>query len=150
MDIKKIKQIVKLLKENDLQEIEIEDDESRIMVKNGGGQSFVAAPQPLVATQAVPVEGNGPAKVDETKAESKYHVVKSPMVGTFYRSPSPDSPAYVEEGQTVTKGQSLCIVEAMKLMNEIEADVKGKIVTILVENGQPVEYGEPLLEIDVA
>jgi len=149
MDIKKLKQIVKLLKENDLQEIEIEDEESRIMVKNAGGQNFAALPQPLISTQALPAEG-GAAKAAEPKAESKYHVIKSPMVGTFYRSPSPESPAYVEVGQSITKGQSLCIVEAMKLMNEIEADVKGKIVSILVENGQPVEYGEPLMEIDVA
>lgn len=148
MDIKKLKQIVKLLKENELQEIEIEDDDSRIMVKNGGGQYLAAAPQPVISTQAVPAAGISEAGPAETKAESKYHVIKSPMVGTFYRSPSPDSPSYVEVGQSVTKGQTLCIVEAMKLMNEIEADVKGKVVSILVENGQPVEYGEPLMEID--
>ena len=147
MDIKKLKQIVKLLKENDLQEIEMEDNDSRILVKRGGGEYVpTALSQPVISTQAVPA----PTKASEAKAESKYHVITSPMVGTFYNSPSPESPIYVETGQIIAKGQTLCIVEAMKLMNEIEADIKGKIVSILVENGQPVEYGEPLMEIDPA
>ena len=150
MDIKTLKQVVKLLKENDLQEIEIEDDESRIVVKSGGGQYEAALPQPVISTQPVSSESVGTPKAAETKAESKYHVITSPMVGTFYNSPSPDSPPYAEVGQTVNKGQALCIVEAMKLMNEIEADIKGKIVSFLVETGQPVEYGEPLIEIDPA
>ncbi len=144
MDIKQLKQVVKILKDNDLNEIEIEDNESRIVVKSGMGQ--LAAPlmaQPGAAPQAAtePVAA-------ATKPVSKYEVITSPMVGTFYRSPSPDSEFYVEKGQFVNKGQTICIVEAMKLMNEIESDVKGKIVSILVENGQPVEYGEPLFEID--
>lgn len=143
MDIKQLKQVVKILKDNDLNEIEIEDNDSRIVVKSGMGQlasSIMAQPQP-VAQPAAATEA-------ATKPVSKYEVITSPMVGTFYRSPSPDSEFYVEKGQFVNKGQTICIVEAMKLMNEIESDVKGQIVSILVENGQPVEYGEPLFEID--
>ena len=151
MDIKKIKQIVKLLKDNDLQEIEIEDNDSRIMVKGGGQYIAPVLQQPVVSAQAVQsVESGGSVSTSDIKSESKYHVITSPMVGTFYNSPSPDSPPYAELGQTVNKGQTLCIVEAMKLMNEIEADIKGKIISILVESGQPVEYGEALMEIDPA
>ena len=143
MDIKQLKQVVKILKDNNLNEIEIEDNDSRIVVKSGFGQ--VAAP---VVTQPQPAAQPAAATEAAAKTVSKYAVIKSPMVGTFYRSPSPDSEFYVEKGQFVNKGQTLCIVEAMKLMNEIESDVKGKIVSILVDNGQPVEYGEPLFEID--
>jgi acetyl-CoA carboxylase biotin carboxyl carrier protein len=148
MDVKKLKQVIKLLKDNGLEEIEVEEKDSRIRVKSAVAGSAVS----LVAAQApAPVEtpvAEAKLSSSEKKAESKYKVVKSPMVGTFYRSPSPEADLYVEEGQTVKKGQILCIVEAMKLMNEIEAEFKGKIVSILVENGQPVEYGEALFEID--
>ncbi len=148
MDVKKLKQVIKLLKDNGLEEIEVEEKDSRIRVKSAVAGTVV----PLVAAPApAPVEtplAEAQPPSSEKKAESKYKVVKSPMVGTFYRSPSPDADIYVEEGQTVKKGQTLCIVEARKLMNEIEADFKGKIVSILVENGQPVEYGEALFEID--
>ncbi len=144
MDIKQLKQVVKILKDNDLNEIEIEDNDSRIVVKSGMGQ--LAAPL-MAQPSAAPQAATEPAAA-ATKPVSKYEVITSPMVGTFYRSPSPDSEFYVEKGQFVNKGQTICIVEAMKLMNEIESDVKGKIVSILVENGQPVEYGEPLFEID--
>ena len=147
MDIKQLKQVVKILKDNDLQEIEIEDNESRIVVKSSVGQ--LAQPlmaQPLAQPQTTAVSSDTAS--DAIKPVSKYAVITSPMVGTFYRSPSPDADLYVEKGQFINKGQTVCIVEAMKLMNEIESDVKGKIVSILVENGQPVEYGEPLFEIE--
>ncbi|MBE9503571.1 MAG: acetyl-CoA carboxylase biotin carboxyl carrier protein [Proteobacteria bacterium] len=147
MDIKKLEKIVKLLKEQDLQEIEIEEKDSRIRVKREVGPRLpqvVSAPQPPLAPEVVAVE----EKKADKKPESPYKIIKSPMVGTLYRSPGPDAPAYVEEGTIVNKGQVLCIVEAMKLMNEIEAEMKGKIISILVENGQPVEYGEPLFEIE--
>ena len=147
MDIKKLEKIVKLLKDQDLQEIEIEEKDSRIKVKRGSAQSLpqvVSVPQPLPTSEAVEVK----EKAADKKPESPYKIIKSPMVGTLYRSPGPDAPVYVEEGTIVNKGQILCIVEAMKLMNEIEAEMKGKIISILVENGQPVEYGEPLFEIE--
>ena len=150
MDVKKIKQIIKLLKDNGLEEIEVEEKDSRIRVKSAVAGAIVSlAPAPAQAPVETPLAEAQPSS-SEKKAESKYKVVKSPMVGTFYRSPSPEADLYVEEGQTVKKGQTLCIVEAMKLMNEIESEFKGKIVSILVENGQPVEYGEALFEIDPA
>jgi acetyl-CoA carboxylase biotin carboxyl carrier protein len=92
--------------------------------------------------------GGAPAAVPEAPPEPKGHQLKSPMVGTFYRAPSPGAPAFVEIGQVVTKGQTLCIIEAMKLLNEIESDAAGTIKAILVENGQPVEYGQPLFLIE--
>lgn len=144
MDVKKLKQIIKLLKDNGLEEIEVEEKDSKIRVKSAvAGTAVALAPATLETTIA-----EGKSSAVEKKAESKYKIMKSPMVGTFYRSPAPDAENYVEEGQTVKKGQALCIVEAMKLMNEIEAEFEGKIISILVENGQPVEYGEPLFEIE--
>ncbi len=149
MDIKKVEKIAKLLKDMDLQEIEIEEKDSKIRVRREVGQvvpQAVTVPQPQIVAE--PARAEEPKSAKEEK--SKYKVITSPMVGTFYRSPAPDAPLYVEEGQVVNKGQILCIVEAMKLMNEIEAEFKGKVVSILVENGQPVEYGEALFEIDPA
>ncbi len=150
MDLKTIKKIVKVLKDNDLQEIEVEDKDSKIRVKRGDNEflSYTQHPPVQYPHVTAPVNTGEPKAAVEVKPESKYTVITSPMVGTFYRSASPDTPVYVEEGQMVSKGQNLCIVEAMKLMNEIESDVKGKIISILVENGQPVEYGEALFEID--
>jgi len=147
MDIKKVRQFVKILKDNGLQEIEVEDSDSRIRITNGGQPMQAVYHTPQIMEPPVETTAAGAGK---KVSESKYHIIKSPMVGTFYRTPSPDSPPYVEEGQSINKGQALCIVEAMKLMNEIESDIKGKIVSILVENGQPVEYGEALFEIDPA
>ncbi len=142
MDLKNVKKVIKLLKDNDLQEIEVEEGGAKVRVVRAGGQ---AAPAQAAVQPSVPqVE----ALKEEKEVESKYKLIKSPMVGTFYRSASPETPPYVEKGETITKGQTLCIVEAMKLMNEIEAEFKGKIMSVLVENGQPVEYGEPLFEID--
>ena len=150
MDVKKLKQIIKLLKDNGLEEIEVEEKDSKIRVKSSVTETAVAlAPAPVATKVAAPIAEDKSSAADK-KAESKYKIIKSPMVGTFYRSPSPDADIYVEEGQTVKKGQTLCIVEAMKLMNEIESEIKGEIVSILVENGQPVEYDEPLFEIDPA
>ena len=148
MDINKLEKVIKLLKDNDLHEIEIEEKDSRIKVKSSAEQQVVA---PSYQTTPDASEGKVTAQKEEVeKTESKYKLILSPMVGTFYRSPAPESPLYVEEGQVINKGQILCLVEAMKLMNEIEADIKGKIISILVENGQPVEYGEPLFEIEPA
>jgi acetyl-CoA carboxylase biotin carboxyl carrier protein len=147
MDMKKLEKIVKLLKDNDLQEIEVEEKDSRIKVKREVVGLHSAAMPQLVASPATEIKRET-AEAVEKKEESTCKLIKSPMVGTFFRSPSPDTDSYVEEGQSVKKGQVLCIVEAMKLMNEIEAEFKGKIVSILVENGQPVEYGEPLFEIE--
>ena len=143
MDINKLEKVIKLLKDNNLHEIEIEEKDSKIKVKSSADQQVVAP-----SYQTTPDVKVTAQKEEVEKTESKYKLILSPMVGTFYRSPAPESPLYVEEGQVINKGQILCLVEAMKLMNEIESEVDGIVARILVENNQPVEYGEPLFLID--
>ena len=139
--------LLKLFKENDLGELEYEDERFRLHLKAPHGvlppAGFVPPPQQPAPPQAVPAESSDPEPEEETG-----RTITSPFVGTFYRQPAPDAPPYVEVGQVVSKGQVLCIVEAMKLMNEIEADVGGRIAKIFVENGKPVEFGEPLFLIE--
>lgn len=151
MDIRKVKKLIELIEESDVEELEIceGDDSVRITRRRGHAEyaqmmpqyapAPAAAPQP---SQAEPAAAEAPA--DTTPAG---HQVRSPMVGTFYRSPSPTAKAFVEVGQTVAAGDVICIVEAMKMMNQIEADKSGTIVDILVENGQPVEFDQPLFII---
>jgi len=148
-----IRKLVKIVEESNIAELEITKWGRTIKIsKTGGGFSgnHIQIPQPAPPTAPPPA----PAKTEETpqpKAEAPKsksgNEMKSPMVGTFYRSPSPDANPYAEVGSTVKKGQVLCIIEAMKLMNEIESEMDGKIVDILVENGQPVEYNQPLFLI---
>jgi acetyl-CoA carboxylase biotin carboxyl carrier protein len=141
MDLRKLKKLIDLVQESGIGEIEITEGEEKVRICRqtaGGTPMIMAAPQmPMAAAPA-------PAKPEEPTG----HTLKSPMVGTFYRAPSPGAPSFVEVGQSVTKGQTLCIIEAMKLLNEIESDVAGTVKAILVENGQPVEYGQPLFLID--
>jgi acetyl-CoA carboxylase biotin carboxyl carrier protein len=152
MDLRKLKKLIDLVQESGIGEIEITEGEEKVRISRqaaGGQPIFMTAP----AMQAMPMAGGAaPAPVAEAAAaapaEPKGHTLKSPMVGTFYRAPSPGAPAFVEVGQAVTKGQTLCIIEAMKLLNEIESDVSGSVKAILVENGQPVEYGQPLFLIE--
>jgi acetyl-CoA carboxylase biotin carboxyl carrier protein len=152
-------------------EVELETKDFKIVIKTGKNLTTSAIPQPVVVPNTTPVipavvstpvttpvtaaDTSSSSKVNETKTETKsesedkkYHVVKSPMIGTFYRSPAPDKPPFVNIGDIVEVGQPLCIIEAMKLFNEIESDVKGRIVKILVENATPVEYDQPLFLID--
>lgn len=150
MDLRKLKKLIDLVQESGIGEIEITEGEEKVRISRqaaGGQPVFMTAP----AMQAMPMVGSA-APVGEAApaapAEPKGHALKSPMVGTFYRAPSPGAPAFVEIGQAVTKGQTLCIIEAMKLLNEIESDVSGSVKAILVENGQPVEYGQPLFQIE--
>lgn len=145
MDLRKLKKIIELVEESGIAELEITEGEEKVRVTKSTfpTQGYAAptaapAPQPVVAPDA-------PAPA---KGLPDGHVMKSPMVGTFYRSSAPGSPAFVEVGQTVKEGDTLCIIEAMKLLNEIESDKSGVIRAILAENGQPVEYGEPLFVID--
>jgi acetyl-CoA carboxylase biotin carboxyl carrier protein len=158
MDLSYIKKIIKLVEHSDVDEIEIEEEGKKIRVtknrvQQGAGPQFYQFPQgpagyPQVA-QAAPASTPAPSAAEEkAKPEKKYHEIKSPIVGTFYRAPSPDAEPYVEVGQTVKPGDVLCIVEAMKLMNEIESDVAGKVVKVVVENAKPVEYGQVLFLID--
>ena len=134
-----VEQLVELLRESGVGEISVRRGETEISVK-------ARAEAPAAAPQAAPVEVV-PEVVEPSPEMDGLHVVRSPVVGTFYRAPAPGEDAYVEVGDTVSTGQTLCIVEAMKLMNEIEADCSGKIVEILAENGKPVEFGQKLFKV---
>ena len=145
MDIRKIKKLIELIEESDIAEIEIhEGEESVRLSRNSAVAQVIAAPAPVSA----PAPAAEPAAAVEEKEQFSGHVVKSPMVGTFYRAPSPGAKAFVEVGQSVHNGQTLCIIEAMKILNQIESDTSGTIKEILVENGQPVEYNQPLFVIE--
>ena len=150
MDLRKLKKLIDLVQESGIAELEITEGEEKVKIVKGGSvtlsQPAPAAPPatpPAAAPAAAPAAGAQPA-APAPAAAPEGHVVKAPMVGTFYRSPSPDAKAFVEVGQPIKEGQTICIIEAMKLMNEIEADASGVVKAILVENGQPVEYGQPL------
>ena len=155
MDIKDVKLLIKMITETDITEFEMEGGEERIFIKRGSDPQVVQyqqAPAPYYAAPAAPQaaapapQGAAPAaaNADEPKGDK----VASPIVGTFYRAPSPESAAFVEVGQVIEKGQVLCIVEAMKLMNEIEAEYRCKIVKICKENAEPVEFGETLFIVE--
>jgi acetyl-CoA carboxylase biotin carboxyl carrier protein len=150
MDLRKLKKLIDLVQESGIAELEITEGEEKVKIVKGGGISVVPAAAAAVLPQMAPPEAPraAPAAAAAPPAEppagQEGHVVKAPMVGTFYRSPSPDAKAFVEVGQSVKEGQTICIIEAMKLMNEIETDAGGVVKAILVENGQPVEYGQPL------
>lgn len=147
MDLRKLKTLIDLVQHSGISELEISEGEEKIRI----AKHLAAPPQtatymvgaPAPAAQAVAAAAPA-AVVDVVAAEPEGHAVKSPMVGTFYRSGSPGAASFVEVGQTVKAGDTLCIIEAMKLMNEIEADASGVVKAILVENGQPVEYGQPM------
>ena len=156
MNLKELKELIEMLKDTDISELEIERSGVKVRLRKGGDVTFhptmprMEYPPAAIVAPALP---RAPAPAAEKPAEPvKTNQIKvtSPIVGTFYRSSSPDKPPYVEVGDTVKKGQVLCIIEAMKLMNEIESETAGKIVQILVENGQPVEYGQPLFVIEPA
>jgi len=149
MDLRKLKKLIDLVQESGIAELEITEGEEKVKIVKGGMAAMVAAPPavaaaPAAAARPAMAPGAGAAPAGEPAAAQEGHVVKAPMVGTFYRSPSPDAKAFVEVGQAVKEGDTICIIEAMKLMNEIEADASGSVKAILVENGQPVEYGQPL------
>jgi acetyl-CoA carboxylase biotin carboxyl carrier protein len=160
MEIRKIKKLIELLEGSSLEEIEIKEGEESIRISRRQNQPqpvVSAAPYPLAAPGYTPTVGQQPAVTGDsvtddqaTQQESTAatgHVIKSPMVGTFYRSPSPGSPAFVELGQHVKAGDVVCIVEAMKMMNQIEADKAGVVEAILIEDGEPVEFDQPILTI---
>ncbi|OGP22360.1 MAG: acetyl-CoA carboxylase, biotin carboxyl carrier protein [Deltaproteobacteria bacterium GWA2_55_10] len=146
MDIKDIKNIYKFLRETDIVEFELEGPDGKVRLKRGSAYQIkeVSTAEQGEAKSEPQKEEPAAARADNIK------VVTSPMVGTFYRSSAPDAAAFVEVGSVVKKSQTLCIIEAMKLMNEVECEFNGKVVSILVENGQPVEYGEPLFHIEVS
>jgi acetyl-CoA carboxylase biotin carboxyl carrier protein len=152
MDLRKLKKLIDLVQDSGIAELEITEGEEKVRITSvvAGPQTvYASAPQMygqgmVPAMAAAPAQAAAPAAEAAEPAQADGHAVKSPMVGTFYRTPSPNSKSFVEVGQTVKVGDTLCIIEAMKLMNEIESDVAGVVKAILIENGQPVEYGEPL------
>jgi len=150
MDIRKIKKLIELLDESGVAEIEIKEGEESVRISRHG--AFVAPPpqmqmmqQPAMMPAAPAVAEGAAAPVEE---EISGHKILSPMVGTFYRSPSPGAPSFTEVGKHVSEGDTLCIIEAMKILNQIEADKSGTVKAILVENGQPVEFGQPMFIIE--
>jgi acetyl-CoA carboxylase biotin carboxyl carrier protein len=158
MDIRKVKKLIELLEESDVAEIEIHEGEESVRISRQSSipstitipsipPHATAAPVPMTAVPA-PAPAAAPQEAQSATEEIQGHSVNSPMVGTFYRSPSPGSKAFVEEGQAVAVGDTLCIIEAMKILNQIESDKAGTVKKILVENGEPVEYNEPLFIID--
>lgn len=153
MDLRKLKKLIDLVQESGIAELEITEGEEKVRITSilAGNQTVYAAmPQmmaPAVAGPA-PAAVAAPAAEAAEPAQAEGNAVKSPMVGTFYRSPSPNAKSFVEVGQSVKVGDTLCIIEAMKLMNEIESDVSGVVREILVENGQAVEFGQPLFRVE--
>jgi oxaloacetate decarboxylase alpha subunit len=155
MNLKELKELIEMLKDTDISELEIERSGVKVKLRKGGDVTFhpsmprMEYPPAAIVAPAI-TEAVAPPTTDKSVEAPKANQIKvtSPIVGTFYRSSSPDKPAYVEVGDIVKKGQVLCIIEAMKLMNEIESETAGKIVQALVENGQPVEYGQPLFVIE--
>lgn len=167
MDIKQIKQVIELMKRAELNEFSVEEEGFKLKIRRGGNkpggngrnsappflvaadpaiQSGTVPPMPIPAAAAV-VPTSGTATTGGTEDEVGFTFIKSPMVGTFYRSPSPDSKPFLEEGAKVTEASVACIIEAMKIMNEIQAEVKGTIVELLAEDGDPVEYGQKLFKV---
>ncbi|MBL6904422.1 MAG: acetyl-CoA carboxylase biotin carboxyl carrier protein [Gammaproteobacteria bacterium] len=145
MDIRKVKKLIELLESSDIAEIEIKEGEESVRISRGS----TSAPAPIAyqAPAPVPAPAAAPAAAAPAPAAESGHAIKSPMVGTFYRSPSPSSPVFVEVGKHVKAGDVVCIVEAMKMMNQIEADHAGVVEAILVEDGEPVEFDQPLIRI---
>ena len=151
MDLRKLKKLIDLVQESGIAELEVTEGEERVKIVRSGRSApeSAAAAGSFAPPPAFPAAAAAPAPpAAEAPAAPEGHAVKSPMVGTFYRASAPDAKPFVEVGDTVKAGQTICIIEAMKLMNEIESDKDGVVKAILAENGQPVEYGEPLFIIE--
>ena len=154
MDLRKLKTLIDLVSDSNVTELEITEAEGKVRIVKGGPSGFVAThglTTPIVAhSSPIPVQNFSPNPVPDTPVAqaAASHQVKSPMVGSFYRSASPGAKAFVEVGSVVKEGETLCIIEAMKILNEIESDKAGTVTKILCENGQPVEYGQALFEIE--
>jgi len=150
MDIRKVKKLIELIQESGISEIEVHEGEESVRITS---HHMTSTPQTVVQTPQANVQENVDPELMQNAPETPLpavdegHIIKSPMVGIFYSSSSPDTPGFVEIGQTVEKGDILCIIEAMKIMNQIEADVTGVVSKVYVENGEPIEYGQPLFVI---
>lgn len=153
MNIKELREMMALMKDNDLMELEYEKDGERIRLKKSGGEVIIKEATPMMQHMSAPLQSASgmpaaPAAAKEDNAN--IHLVRSPMVGTFYAAPSPDQAPYVAKGTVIKKGDVLCIIEAMKLMNEIRTEIAGKVIEVLVEGGQAVEFDQPLFKIELA
>ncbi|MDO9112679.1 MAG: acetyl-CoA carboxylase biotin carboxyl carrier protein [Polaromonas sp.] len=151
MDLRKLKTLIDLVSESNISELEITEAEGKVRIVKAAAPAapvYAPAPAPLHAVGAPPSAANGAAVAPAAAPEPAGKVIKSPMVGTFYRAASPGAKAFAELGDTVKTGQPVCIIEAMKIMNEIEADCDGKVLQILCENGQAVEFGQPLFIVE--
>ena len=151
MDLRKIKTLIDLVEQSGIAELEVKEGEESVRIARHSpatGPQFFAMPQAPAAAASAPALAAPAASAEKAAPSIKKHFVRAPMVGTFYRSPSPGAKAFVEVGQTVKQGQTLCIIEAMKMLNQIEADKNGVIAEILVENGQPVEFDQPLFVVE--
>ncbi|MET2983590.1 acetyl-CoA carboxylase biotin carboxyl carrier protein [Aureibaculum conchae] len=156
MDLKEIQNLIKFVAKSGANEVKLEMEDVKITIKTGAGKTETTIVQqaPAVPIQAAPAPAQAPAVTTDKPAEptkdddSKYITIKSPIIGTFYRRPSPDKPIFVEVGSTINVGDTVCIIEAMKLFNEIESEVSGKIVKILVDDSSPVEFDQPLFLVD--
>ena len=157
MDLKEIQNLIKFVAKSGTSEVKLETDDFKITIKTGSGdsvttvvqQTAVPMQQPAIVAvpqEAAPVQAAAPATA--ASEDSKYITVKSPIIGTFYRRPSPDKPLFAEVGQTISEGDVLCVIEAMKLFNEIESEISGKVVKILVDDASPVEFDQPLFLVD--
>jgi acetyl-CoA carboxylase biotin carboxyl carrier protein len=151
MDIRKVKKLIELLEESGIAEIEIKEGEEAVRISRMPTGAY-AHPQPYMmhapATIAAPVAAPPPVEAPPAKPRANEHVVTAPMVGTFYAAPTPGAKAFVDIGDEVKVGQVLCIIEAMKMMNQIEADKSGKVTSVMAQNGDPVEFGQPLFVIE--
>ncbi|GAA4305591.1 acetyl-CoA carboxylase biotin carboxyl carrier protein [Aestuariibaculum suncheonense] len=159
MDIKEIQNLIKFVAKSGASEVKLEMDDIKITIKTGSEEATTVQYAPMPAAQIPQVAAQAPAQVAEAAPaaatpaapaaeDSKYITIKSPIIGTFYRKPAPDKPLFVEVGQTIAEGDVLCIIEAMKLFNEIESEVSGKVVKILVDDSSPVEFDQPLFLVD--
>ena len=156
MDLKEIQNLIKFVAKSGASEVKLEMDDIKITIKTGSEPETtfvhqvpaVQMPQQMVAAPAIETSAPASAPAQEAAEDSKYITIKSPIIGTFYRKPSPDKPLFVEVGQNIAEGDVLCIIEAMKLFNEIESEVSGKVVKILVDDSSPVEFDQPLFLVD--
>ena len=145
-DVKKVRRLIELMKEHDLSELDLRQADNRVRIRRGGEVVAYSAPAPVAPRPASAAAEAAPAK--ESAADARMLVIKSPMVGTFYRASGPDAAAFVKVGDRIGPEKTVCIVEAMKVFNEIPAGLSGQVVAILVENGAPVEFGQPLIKVD--
>ena len=143
MDIRKIKKLIEMLQDSDLTEIEVKEGEESVRIARGNSRNIEATPAPIIHSSA-----SSPVEKNEVSLDKSGSIIKSPIVGTFYRKPSPDKPPFIEIGSNVNAGDVVCIVEAMKMMNEIKSEFSGKVSAINIEDGEPVEFDQSLIVID--